>query len=314
MNILSITAPIYIIVLLGYLLTRFGLFEKSEMRTFGKFVVNVALPALIFKSFSERQISEILNITYVCAYAVGTLMVIVTGLWWYRRIARIDTQASALYTMGMACSNSAFVGFPILLLTLPSVAATAFAMNMIVENLLIIPILLLLAEKTLGGPSMWIIYRKTLVRLATNPLIIALLACFVTSMIQLRLPPLLVQTVNLLAMASGALSLFVIGGTLVGLSIKTIGNSVIPIVLGKLIFHPLWVFLAIILLPILGLPVLDPMLRMAIILTAAMPVMGIYVTLAQQYGKEDVCAVAQLTITFVSFFTLSGIIWLLSQV
>mgnify|MGYP006156831297 CR=1 FL=1 len=47
LTILSITGPIYLAVLIGYACTRLGLFAKADMRLFGKFVINLALPALL---------------------------------------------------------------------------------------------------------------------------------------------------------------------------------------------------------------------------------------------------------------------------
>ena len=66
LDILSITAPIYIIIFLGFVLTRIGLFAKPEMRVFGKFVLNLALPALLFKTLAHTQSSVdcILNVVF----------------------------------------------------------------------------------------------------------------------------------------------------------------------------------------------------------------------------------------------------------
>ena len=47
------------------------------------------------------------------------------------------------------------------------------------------------------------------------------------------------------------------------------------------------------------------------LMMAAMPMMGVYPTLAQAYGKDDFCAVALLVTTIASFFTLSALLWLL---
>ena len=67
LDILAITGPIYITILIGYLTTRQGIFAKSDMRVFGKYVINLALPALLFNALSQRQIGEILNTSYVFA-------------------------------------------------------------------------------------------------------------------------------------------------------------------------------------------------------------------------------------------------------
>jgi predicted permease len=119
------------------------------------------------------------------------------------------------------------------------------------------------------------------------------------------------QTITMFSAASGALSLFVIGGALVGLPLAGMGQRVWPIVMGKLLLHPLLVSLCILALPALGVAPLSPELRMAAVLMAAMPMMGIYATLAQVYGQEDMSAAATLLATVASFVTISGLLWLL---
>jgi malonate transporter len=314
LDILAITCPIYITIALGFLTTRLGLFAKADMRVLGKFVINLALPALLFNALARRPIGEILNLGYVLAYLAGSLLVTGLGLLWCRRVTGLCPGTSAVYAMGMACSNSGFVGYPILLLTLPPVAGVALALNMIVENVLLIPLLLALAERGRGESGQWHrVLGQSLARLAANPLIAGLVAGLAVSLTGWQLPEPLARTVNLFAVSSGALSLFVIGGTLVGLSMRGMGKSIAPIAFGKLIVHPLAVLLASIALPLLGLPAMDPSLRMAAVLMAAMPMMSIYPILAQRYGLEGVSAAALLVTTVASFFSLGGFVWLSQQ-
>ena len=53
---------------------------------------------------------------------------------------------------------------------------------------------------------------------------------------------------------------------------------------------------------------------MAAITFAAMPMLGIFPIMAQRHGHEDTAAAALLITTIVSFFTLSGLLWLLKHV
>jgi predicted permease len=307
--ILSITGPIYMIIALGFAATRLGLFAKADMGVIGKFVVNFALPALLFKSLSQRPIGEILNSGYLLAYLTGTLGVIGTGYLWSRRLTGRDSTTSIIYAMGMSCSNSAFVGYPILLLTMAPISGVALALNMTVENLAIIPLLLVMADRSCGKPDRW--YRvigQSFRRLASNPIFIAIFAGVGVSIAGWKLPEALIQTVSMLALASGALALFVIGGTLVGLPTEGLGKRVAPIVLGKLVLHPLAVLAAIQMLPMMGLPMMEPPLATAAVLMAAMPMMSMYTILAQIYRREEVAAAAMLVTTICSFFTISGLL------
>lgn len=309
LDVLAITGPIYIVMLLGFATTRFGLFAKADTRVLGKFVVNLALPALLFNALSQRRLGEILDVSYLVAYLAGSLAVLGLGYFWSRRFARLGATASTLRAMGMTCSNSGFVGYPILLLTLAPVAGIALALNLIVENLVMIPLLLALAERGQGAAGHWHeVLRDSLLRLAANPMIVALAAGFAFSLLGWTLPGPIARTIDLFAASSSALSLFVIGGALVALPLRGMGGEVVPVVVGKLVLHPLAVLLAILALPALGMPALEPSLRNAAVLMAAMPMLSIYPILAQAYGEESSSAAAMLVTTVCSFFTLSGLL------
>ncbi len=313
LDVLSITSPIYLIMLMGYAMTRLGVFAKTDMRLFGKFVLNLALPALVFRALAQHHVTDIFNPTYLLAYVLGTLAVLAVGYLYMRRVAGQDGTTAAIVAMGMSSSNSGFVGYPILLLVIPPVAGVALALNMLLENLLVIPLLLVLADLGQGSAQIWPSLRRSLARLLRNPLVLGLVSGLMVSLSGVTLPSPVTRTVDLLAAASGALSLFVIGGTLVDLPLKGISARVLPIVLGKLLLHPMLVWLAIGALPMLGMAVLSPDLHTAAVVMAAMPMMGIYVTLAQVYGLEDMSAAATLVTTVLSFFSVSLLLWLLHQ-
>jgi predicted permease len=217
--------------------------------------------------------------------------------------------------MGMSCSNSGFVGYPILLLTLAPVAGVALALNMMVENLVMLPLILVLLDRGSGETGHgYALLGKSLARLATNPMIIAMAAGVAVSALEWKLPEPLARTVNLFAIASSAISLFVIGGSLVGLPLRGTGKQVAAIATGKLVLHPLAVALAIPALAWMGMPALDPPLRMAAVLMAAMPMMSIYPILAQAHDHDEFSAATMLVTTVLSFFSLSGLLWLMQGV
>ena len=310
LDILSITGPIYVVIALGYLTTRAGLFAKSDMKVIGKLVINLALPALLFKVSSERQLGEIFNVTYLLAYLLGSLIMVAGGYFWSRRIHGFSATASTFNAMGMSLSNSGFIGFPILLLFMKPIAGICFALNILVENLVILPLLLVMAEQSRGGNLPWYrLFLKTVSRLMVNPLIIALAAGVLISIAQITLPVSLVRTIDILALSCSALSLFFIGGTLVGVPFKGVGSRIRIIVFGKLLLHPAAVFIAILALPYVGLPLLEVSLLKGAVILAAVPMLSIYSILALKYGEEQVCSAAMIITTLISFFTLNLLLW-----
>jgi predicted permease len=265
---------------------------------------------LLFNALSQRRIGEILNGHYLMAYALGSLVVALGGLFWARKVKGHSLSYSSMMAMGMSCPNSGFVGYPIMLLTLGPVAGVALALNMVVENLLMIPFLLAVADAQ-GGPSgQWRqVVSQTLKNLAKNPMIWGIAVGFVFSWFDLALAAPLARTVNLFAQASMVLSLFVIGGSLVGLKLEGLKGTVTQITFGKLFLHPLAMFVVLSFV----MPVADPALRSAALLSGALPMLGIFTILNQRHGHGTISAAALLLTTVVSFFTLSALLLLLQH-
>jgi hypothetical protein len=307
LDILGITVPIYLTIALGFASTRMGLFAKADMQVFGRFTLQLALPALLFNALSQRSVAEILNLNYLLAYALGALVMMVLGLWWARQVLGQSLSYSSMMAMGMSCPNSGFVGYPIILLSFGPVAGVALALNMVVENFLLLPLLLAIADAQ-GRPGQWkSVLLQTVKNVSKNPMIWGVVAGFAFSMSGWEMPAPVGRTIDLFAQSSAVLALFVIGGSLVGLQARGLQATVLPIALGKLVLSPMvmWTVL------MWWVPIDDPALRAAALLTGAMPMLGIYTILNQRHGHGTVSAAALLVTTVLSFFTLSALLWLL---
>jgi hypothetical protein len=302
--ILSITVPIYLLIALGYLAGRRGWFTKVEMRMLGRFVIQLALPSLVFQALTQRKFTEILNGDYLLAYALGSLVAMGAAWLHARRVKGCSAAFSALYGMGASFSNSSFVGYPIVVQLLGPVAAVPLALCMLVENVLLLPLTLALAESSSDSKAWHSRLRQRLAQLAHNPLIIAITAGLAVSLLGLTLPAPLAKAIGLMASASSAVALFVIGGSLVGLQLQDRLRDVRAIAFAKLVLHPLVVMALLLLSPI------DGPLRTAALVFAAMPMLSIYPILAQPYGEESFCAAALLLTMLLSFVTISLWLWL----
>ena len=54
LDILAITGPIYLCILAGWASVRWNFSTKADMRVLGKFVLQIALPALLFSALASR--------------------------------------------------------------------------------------------------------------------------------------------------------------------------------------------------------------------------------------------------------------------
>ena len=310
LNILTITAPIYLAIGTGYVATRSGFFSKPDMHVLGRFVLNFALPAMLFNALSQRDFQDVLHPSYLLAYTVGSLFAYAIGfaIWRYGR--RQNLTLSALVAMGVSCSNSGYVGYPILLQILGPVAGVGMALTVLIENLVIIPLGIALAD---SGESEHASWQHTVLesfkRLLKIPMLWGIVGGFVFSMMGWQLPAFIFKTVNLFAVACAGIALFVNGGSLVGMQVKGQLQAVGWIASSKLLLHPLLVGL---MLWMVG--PMDATLQISGLLLAGMPMMGIFPLLAQRHGQESFCAAALLVTTVASFFTISALLWGMSQV
>ncbi len=313
-DVLSVTAPIYLLIAAGFAATRWGLFERVDMRVFGKYVINLAFPALLFNALSQRQMNEVINPLFIGVYLCGSLIVMVAGIVWARRVAGKGMSLSAVMGMGMACPNSGFIGFPLVAMAVgPSTGAVALALAIIVENFFLIPIALAIAgsdaEQGAQG-TRWARWRAAMLQslhtVVRNPMIHGLALGFLFLLLDWRLPEPLSRAVGMLAASCSAIALLVVGGSLTGQAFRGIWRDVSLIMVGKLLLHPL-----VVLLLVMVLPPMPREMQMAVVILAAVPQMGIYPILAQRYGHDGLAASAQLATTVVSFVTLNALLWIL---
>jgi len=306
LQILAITTPIYLLIALGYGAGRLGWFAKPDTRVLGRYVSQIAVPALLFNALSSRPLREILNGPFLLAYGLASAAVLLGVYLVQTRWRGQQPALAAMQGLGMSSSNSGYIGYPILAQLLGPVAAVGLALVMVVENLVSIPLGLALADRQQAGTRSFVSYGRALRGLLRNPMTGALLLGFGVALLGLPVPEVLARSVTLVAASASPVALFVIGGALVGLELRGIVGGVALVTMGKLVLHPLAVLGAMALIT----PT-DPSLHGAGVLYAAVPMLSIYPVLAQRFELEGLCAAALLATTVASFFSITAWIGLL---
>lgn len=286
---------------MGYLAARFSLLSREQMRGLGTFVITFAMPALVIKALALRPIAEVLNPHYLTAYVLASLGCLATGLVVFRKVHGHSLSNSAIAGMGMGTSNSGFIGYPIAVMAVGPQAGVALALGMLVENLVMIPLALALAEAGhQGGGSTLGVLRETFRRLSRNPLILGIIVGGTLSITETQLPVVPLKLIEMLSQASAPVALFVIGGVLYGTKVRGQLGEILQIGAGKLVLHPLLLGLGFVLLADI-----EPAMMTAGLIMASAPMMSVYPILGQRFGLEGRCAAALVITTLASFFTVS---------
>ncbi|WP_299183296.1 AEC family transporter [uncultured Neptuniibacter sp.] len=304
--ILSLTSPTFILILLGFCAVRFGFLAKENVRTLAWFVVNVGLPAAMFKALNSRSFQDILHYDYLLIFGAGSLISFAI-LFTLAKLRGKPLTECALFGLGGSISNSLMVGFPIIMQLFGDAALVPFALTLIIENLFILPLALALADTGQHKSGSFLTaLMKSLPQLLKNPIIASIGIGLITTAMDLHPPGFINKVIDMLSVTVGGLALFAIGGMLVGLKPKGMMVDLGAIVFGKMIIHPLAVFCMIILMP-----PMPPLFQHVAIILASMPMFSIFAVIGMRYNYGGLCSAVLLPATVVAFFTINMVIWLL---
>jgi len=307
LDIFLTSLPIYLMIAIGYIAVRTGYLDGAHIPGLSQSALKVALIALIFSAIAFPRGDGGLNAAFFGAYLAGSFATLLIGYAAVRLLLRQSAPDGWILAMGMSNSNSGYLGFPIASLFFGPDAALVFAMTMTIENVATLPFALVAAGVSGQRGRIGALLRGALLRIASNPLIIAVALALAVRLSGLHLGAPVERTVGLLAAAASPVALFVIGGTVARMNVSGHWRRTAAITLGKLVLHPLLVALALFTVP--GVPAA---LIPVGILFAAVPMVTIYPLLAAPFGLAAVTSTALLVSTALSLVTVSAVLALLT--
>ncbi len=147
--------------------------------------------------------------------------------------------------MGASMSNTGFIGTAILTLLIGSQSAIYLSLTLIVENLIIVALMLNFGQNVdcnLQRNQVGRCTPETVRRLLKNPVILSILLGMLCVFLNFKLPQAIAQVLEMLGKTASPLALFVIGGSLVGMQVKSVNLQSIVLVVFKVLLMPLTIF------------------------------------------------------------------------
>jgi hypothetical protein len=307
-EILAITVPFFALVLCGYVAARAHFLPETAIPGLNGFVLFFALPCLLFRFGASLPVRQLLNPAVIAVYLIVAL-IMVFGTIRLTRSERVDLRDAAFGALTAAFPNTGFMGVPLLAALLGTAAAGPVLTTVLVDLLLTSSLAIALAQaQDHGEIPLWTALGRAARRALSNPLPWAIVSGMVASVTGLRLPGPLDTVVKMLADASTPVALFTIGTVLwrAGAHVhsRTPPALYLPVVLIKLLAHPLLVLAAGAAATALGAP-LSPFTLTVLVLAAALPSASSVSLLAERYGADNGriarIVVASTVIAFVSF-------------
>lgn len=304
--VFQVIIPIFLLLLTGYLSVLIRLITPEQIKAISALIIKISLPAFLIFALSNKTLNDIWHPSYFIAYGGGSLVIFVLAFCCFKYIFHHTLTPTAVLAMGASMSNTGFIGTAVLSLLIGSHAAIYISLTLILENLLILALMLALAEAGLQEQQkFWILFKKTLVSLIKNPVIIAIIIGMSCIFLGVRPHPLINQSLELLGKTASPLALFVIGGSLVGMGITALNTQTWLLVVFKVLLMPLLIY------SLLGiLPNVSQEMRHAGTIIAALPMPIAFGIFGQAYGLHERVLTPLMLSTIFGFMGISALIML----
>lgn len=301
---LNATVPIFLLMVLGFLLKKFGLIDDVFASKMNKFVFLVPLPVLLFEDLSTVDFAQVWNMKFVLFCFVVTLVCIILAalvsfLWRDKSIQGEFIQAS--YRSSAALLGIAFIQN---IYGNAGMAPLMIIGSVPLYNIMAVVVLSFFKpERKKLDKEVW---KTTLKGIVTNPIIIGIAAGLLWSALKLPMPSILEKTVSDIGATATPLGLMAMGASFdlkkaFGKAKPAAVASVMKLVLFAALFLPIAVWMGF---------RQEELVAILVMLSSATTV-SCYV-MARNMGHEGVLtsSVVMLTTMF-SAFTMTGWLYIL---
>ncbi len=310
-EIALIVAPVAGLVLLGWTVAWSGYLPRDATTVLPAFAFKVTMPALIFRAFVTVEelpsAPESMIAVYFGAVAIVWVLTSLVVVFVLRR----PPPDAAPIAMASSFSNTVMLGLPLSIAAFGDAATIPAAIIIAIDTPLMWLAAVIQIEFALNGRRgvNLMAVKPILVRLATNPIIVATLTGVVARLAGLQLDDLSRRFLDLLADAAVPTALLALGMSLAGFRLQGQAATLVAMTILKLAVLPAMVF--VLAAYVISLP---PVWFAVALLFAALPVGANPFLFAAQYGRAANTLSASIAVTTVlSLFTITTLLFYLKQ-
>lgn len=282
--------PVFAIIGIAYFLARKGKLTRGFMNELNWFIFWISLPALILHSLITASSLPKDTLPILVVFFASTLLVI--GLSFAAcRILNLQKEKIGTFIQSAFRGNLAYIGLPILIFALHGepkevvsgvVAQTMFVLapSMLLYNGIAVP--LLVGSKEGFSPSK---RRQVLMKLVSNPLILASMGGILFFLFPYPLPVVLLNTLELIGQMAAPSALVCVGGAMAFVSMQgRFRSAIIASVLKVVLLPSLSLFLV-------SFIEIDPHARLVLLVLSACPTaVASYIMVKELDGDEALSA------------------------
>lgn len=300
---LEATIPIFIVIILGYVLMRVGFFTKEFTRIADKYVYKIGLPVLLFKQIGTADIRSEFDIKFVlyCMLATTAIFLI---MWIFATFALKDKSMRGAFVQASSRGSTAILGIAFIgnIYGSSGMGPLMLASAVPLYNVYSVIVLTFNSKDRESGKGA---VKKALINVAKNPIIIGILLGLLWAATGLKLPTIPDKAISSIAQTATPIALLVVGAGFEGKQALAKIKPTCVATLFKLIIVP-GIFLPI----AIAMGFRNEALVAIIIMLAAPTTVTSYI-MAKNMGNDEVLSLSVIVMsTFLSPLTLTGWIFI----
>ncbi|MGI1678700.1 MAG: AEC family transporter [Cellvibrionaceae bacterium] len=210
---LGITAPIFLLVILGIGLRRIHLIDDHFINSASALVFNIGLPTLLFINIAQTSLSSVINIQLIAVGLFSTLLIflllVITASFFVK-----NKKDQGVFIQGGFRGNLGIVGLAFCLNAYGDQGAATVSIYMAVLTILYNILAVGILTKTLQDEKDSRMTKKITLNILKNPIVISITFALVFSSTNLQLNSIVKQTGNYISDLTLPLALICIGGSI----------------------------------------------------------------------------------------------------
>ncbi|HTH39214.1 MAG TPA: AEC family transporter [Rhodocyclaceae bacterium] len=208
---LALAAPLFVLILAGYLLARFCHWSKEGIDALSRFVFTMALPALLFHLMSDLSRLPPVDSRLLAAFFGGCFITFVIGRLAGWKLFGLDGVSQSVFALGGIFSNNVLLGIPLARATLGEAAIPCVALVLVFNALTLWTLVTISVEWSRHGSLSARGFVKTAKNVLTNPIVASILSGATVGLTGIKLPAMITGPLTMTADAATPLSLIVLG-------------------------------------------------------------------------------------------------------
>lgn len=212
---LLLSAPLFLLIALGYCLGRFAGWPESVNEGLNRFCFNVAIPCMLFNVMSKFYESPPVDVRLLIAYFGTCFVIYIIGRIVAKSVFRLDSISASVFGLAGIFSNNVMLGIPVAIILLGPSSLASVALVLVFNSLILWTLVTVSVEWAQNGSFSLRGIGKTLVSVLRNPIIIGIFTGFIWSFALHRpVPQFLASPIGMVAQVAAPLTLITLGMSL----------------------------------------------------------------------------------------------------